>query len=378
MENIDIQKILRTSTGKHFGVFYSYMNRSKTAYISGGLSWLFLLFTSLALTDCKTSSTPPREIERAIYFWKSDFRPSEYEKNNLARLNIKTIYVKFFDVGWDPQKNIAYPMAVLHVTDQNYFLSNGIIPVVFITNQCLQRIDSAQCPELAKKILKLVKGIGGSETGRKFGEIQIDCDWTAATKDKYFSILRKLHDLEPGILFSATIRLYQVKFAGKTGIPPVSRGMLMCYNMGNMRDPSAKNSILDINEFKKYISGLNRYPLPLDIALPIFEWAVLLRKGTYAGLLENLPAGKLNSSFFKKSENTYEVLKSNSVLGYDLIKGDKIRVEESKYADLKSAVNILNSKITPGNLRVSLYHLDSLTLSKYSQHELEILYDGMH
>ncbi|MEZ4901823.1 MAG: hypothetical protein R2822_08725 [Spirosomataceae bacterium] len=49
-------------------------------------------------------------------------------------------------------------------------------------------------------------------------EVQIDCDWTVATKAKYFRLLQQISALlPPSVILSATIRLHQIKFYRTTG-----------------------------------------------------------------------------------------------------------------------------------------------------------------
>src|ERR1019366_1414323 len=120
------------------------------------------------------------------------------------------------------------------------------------------------------------------------------CDWTAATRATYFQLLKVARSRlnEAGFAsakISATIRLFQCKYMAKTGVPPVDKGLLMCYNMGNLTHPGTGNSILETTELKKYIASVTTYPLPLDVALPIFDWKVLFHEGSYAGLVKDLP-----------------------------------------------------------------------------------------
>ena len=93
----------------------------------------------------------------------------------------------------------------------------------------------------------------------KFKELQIDCDWTESTRDKYFHLLSTLrNELERNKqIISATIRLHQVKYAAITGIPPVHRGMLMYYNMGKI-NATDNNSVYDKKIAEKYISSYFR------------------------------------------------------------------------------------------------------------------------
>ncbi|HQW84267.1 MAG TPA: hypothetical protein PK987_07405, partial [Ferruginibacter sp.] len=202
--------------------------------------------------------------------------------------------------------------------------------------------------------------------------------WTASTKNKYFALLNNFHALKPNTTLSATIRLHQVKYVAKTGIPPVNRGLLMCYNMGNLKDPATKNSIIETAELQKYISGLVSYPLPLDVALPLFDWKVLYRNNVYKGLIQNLPNMVFNNSFSQKKENRYVILKDTLLQGYNLQNGDIIRDEQSNYKEIISAAKAVNHQLKNTRLRVSLYHLDSVILNKYTNHELESIFNSLH
>ena len=159
-------------------------------------------------------------------------------------------------------------------------------------------------------------------------------------------------------------------------MPPVDRGLLMCYNMGNLKDPATLNSILETNELKKYTGSLSTYPLPLDIALPLFEWKVLFRNNIYKGLIQTLPDSLLTSSFTKKEKNRITILKDTLLAGYDLKKNDVLRNEKSDYPEIISTAEEINKLLLNNTLTVSLFHLDSLTLSKYSTYELENIYSS--
>jgi hypothetical protein len=319
-----------------------------------------------------------RQIERSFYYWKSVLFFTNFEKQKLDSLKVKTIYLKFFEVDWDEVTGKPLPVAKLQIA--SYKLQGGItiIPVVFITNQCIQRIDSSQVKQLAENIYSLILEIKQSIGIDSIPEIQIDCDWTATTKDKYFQLLNNLKPQTTNHKLSATIRLHQIKFLSKTGVPPVDRGLLMCYNMGNLKDPATKNSILEMEELKKYIGSLSTYPLPLDVAFPLFDWKVLYRNNIYNGLIQDLPDAAFSSSFCNKSGNRYQVLKDTLLQGYDLRKGDMIRDEQSNIKEVIAAANEISKRLKNTPLRVSLYHLDSVILSKYTTHELESIYNSLH
>lgn len=320
-----------------------------------------------------------RPIERSFYYWKSIFKLNDFEQQRLDSLNVKTIYIKFFDVDWDDANSSAVPVAKLQNTDYKLRKSIKMIPTVFITNECIKKIDPSQTEKLANDIHSLIQQIIATNEFNAIAEIQIDCDWTALTKEKYFLLLKSIKKLwaNTAIPVSATIRLHQIKFLSKTGVPPVDKGLLMCYNMGNLKNPATKNSILETEELKKYLGNLSDYPLPLDVALPLFNWKVLFRNNSYNGLIENLPDDIFTNAFTVKKENRFELLKDTLLQGYDLKKGDILRSEQSDYSEILSAAGEINKRLKNTQPRVSLYHLDSVILNKYTLHELETIYNSM-
>ena len=343
--------------------------------------WLvnILLF---AVAFCACNRAPKLLApNRSFYYWKSVFTLNEYEKKTSQALKATTIYLKYFDVDWDDVLNKPIPKAILQVSDTSFLMNPAIelVPTVFITNECMLKINESQVAEFAEKIKKLLEDVSFKNFSKKsIKEIQIDCDWSAASRAKYFALLRLLKMNLKLEKLSATIRLHQVKYFAKSGIPPVDKGLLMCYNMGNLKNPSAHNSIIDAAEFKKYMGNLGSYPLPLDIALPLFSWQVVFSNNLFKGLLHQLPKDSLHSSFSLKNGDQFEIVKDTIVMGYELKKGDVIRNEESQVEEIIKVGAMLASKLPVVRRQLILFHLDSVTLKKYSVYELENIYNSLH
>ena len=351
------------------------------------LYMMLVLIVTVLFFSCK-SKREERQIERSFYYWKSVLKLSGTEKRALDSLKVKTLYVKFFDVVWDETKKNALPVAKLLIDEnslaplrqqQSNNFKLGIIPTVFITNECMQKIDSTQIQALAENIHSLTTQLISSYSFNDILELQFDCDWTGSTKNNYFLLLDKIKTSWKNtvIPISATIRLHQIKFLSKAGIPPVDKGLLMSYNMGNLKNILTKNSIIETTELKKYLGNLSTYPLPLDVALPLFDWKVLFRNNQYFGLIQDLPSTVLTNSFTKKNENRYEILTDTLLQGYDLKKGDILKDEQSNYEEIISAAGEISNRLKNTRIRVSLYHLDSVLLSKYTTHELESIYNSL-
>ncbi len=353
------------------------MLKENLFYTSRMLPAAVFLLLAILLFSCQ-GKREPRQIEPSFYYWKSVLSLTEFENQKLDSLKVKTIYLKFFDVDWDEEGKKPVPVAKLQAT--SYKLKEGIsiIPTIFITNACIQKIDSMQIEKLAENIHNLITEIKQSNRFNSFSEIQIDCDWTAATKEKYFLLLKNFKLQNLGSRLSCTIRLHQIKYITKTGVPPVDRGLLMCYNMGNLKNPATNNSIIETEELKKYIGSLGNYPLPLDVAFPLFDWKVLYRNNFYTGLIQNLPETVFTSSFAEKTGTRYHILKDTVLQGYELRKGDMIRDEQSDIKVVLASAKEVSKRLKNTQLRVSLYHLDSVILSKYTTHDLESIYNSMH
>jgi hypothetical protein len=99
---------------------------------------------------------------------------------------------------------------------------------VFITQEPLKS-GAESLTDLATNISTLLSAIAADSNLQLSAEVQIDCDWTAATRDNYFALLKKLKQ-QPFFqkkTLSTTIRLHQVKFVSQTDVPPADKGLLM-------------------------------------------------------------------------------------------------------------------------------------------------------
>lgn len=199
-----------------------------------------------------------------FYYWRTVFSPDSLEQKTLKDNSVQTLYIRYFDVDWPQEDTLPVPVAPIHF--DSIPTGYSVIPVVFIRNRVFEKLPSATLPALTGKVFALVRRINNSARVQP-GEIQFDCDWTERTKDNYFSFLRQYRQ-RSGARLSCTIRLHQVKYSDRTGIPPVDHGVLMFYNMGNI-DAGSGSSIYDRSIAHRYTPSLRSYPLMLDLALPV-------------------------------------------------------------------------------------------------------------
>ncbi len=330
---------------------------------------LIVFLTLLAACGKKNES-----ITRSFYYWKSSLTFGAEGRRMLSDLQVKKIYLKFFDV--DVYDDQILPKSTLHVLD-SVPAGVEIVPVIFITNATLKSANQYEVSALADKIIRKIKGIRNCFTDiPKFREIQFDCDWSEDTKDNYFNLLKdfQLKYGEP-VFLSATIRLHQIKYFEKTGVPPVKRGTLMFYNMGKIEAMMGENSIYNETDASKYLVNFDKYPLPLDVALPVFAWAIAYRDGQIVGLINDAEDDlRKNESLRSIKENLFEV---REVLRYRdllLMPGDNLKFEEANPDDALSAAELIRPHLAKDSISVTLFDYDYNHLSKYETRSIEKIF----
>lgn len=327
--------------------------------------YLFLLKLTFLFCSCHKHD---RNITPSIYHWKQDFSPTNYESNVLDKNNISTIYLRYFDVKLIDEKVV--PTSTI---DFRKTVGRGmnIIPVIYIDNNIFDKTDEDQIGALAEKIINRINDISQKNKINSYSEIQIDCDWTAKTKDKYFNLLTEIKSLIENKSLSVTLRLHQLKYAEKTGIPPADKVTLMYYNMSKVERFDTPNSILDNEEGIKYLTGIKKYPLHVDIALPIFEWGVLFRQKKLIAILSDV--NSQNVGLFRNIrplERNFSAFTNDTVIRNIFVrKGDVLRIESVNFGELSEAAQNCSSIIpdTQTSISVILFSLDSTQLKKYDQ-----------
>jgi hypothetical protein len=319
-------------------------------------------------------------IQRSFYYWKSDESSfAGTEINCLKTLAIQKLYVRFFEVETSKIFGVR-PVSKTSINftyESNYEVAKiaQIIPVVFIKTDVLMNISQTGLDSLANNISFLVsKKYKEQVNNNDFKELQIDCDWTAKTKENYFQLLRSLKKIS-GKIISCTLRLYPYKYPELMGVPPVDKATLMCYNLNNPLENENKNSILDAGELRKYLDTKNTYPLHLDIVLPLTSWMLCFQNNQFAGILHNQDA--INEIARPVKPLWYTVIKDTVINDIFLRVGDKIKYEDAGEEQLKEVILLLKDHIHfTGTTTISFFHLDKTILNKYSSETLDHLYDS--
>lgn len=334
--------------------------------------YFFLIAIALTVLSCNTHDAPT--VHRGFYYWKSRFALDSTENNALQQLHTEKLYIKLFDVAWDEPTQQPLPVAKINFAEA-FPPQQQYVPVVFITNETLQKASPKDIDNLGRNIPKLISSITENNKLPMPAEIQLDCDWTAGTKDRYFLLLKQLRKSSffQGKTLSVTIRLHQVKYTQEAGIPPADRGLLMCYNMGNLQQPATHNSIIDPATLNQYTGRLKEYSLPLDIALPLFSWWVWFESNQYKGLIHS-DALQLPLDAAKK----WRCQSDTTINGYTFKQGDWLRYEDAPQESIEHVISQLQSQLKPDNRNIILYHLDAKSLQQYAIPTLESFYTRFH
>lgn len=326
------------------------------------VNFLLLLFSFLS---CRSKQTPAV----SFYYWKTRFELNQYENNILTRNKVPVLYVRYFDIDIDAGSGQPKPVSV--ITFDSSFIQKTIIPVVYIKNQVFvqkdslgENADSAGIVTLSKNVFQLIAAIN-QKIAITPSEVQFDCDWTEKTKDEFFLFLNHYKKIS-GQKLSVTIRLHQVKYSQRTGIPPVDEGVLMFYNMGTI-SASDVNSIYEERNALKYVSSLKRYPLSLDIALPIFSWGIGTRHGKVHYLLNKmyLKDFEKDTNFVRLAGHRFKARHSFFKSGYYILQDDEIKVENVNAEELSQMASMLKKNISYPVKKIIFYDLDSSNFINY-------------
>ena len=297
---------------------------------------LFFLLVFLFLTLVFYFSTDKINIQYEFYHWQQSYKVTEKKEPK---------YIKVLDIAYENKTKI-------HLTKFIQKPKSKIIPVIYIDNPIFKYEKSKT---FATKVFNLLEK--QAKNTFTYNEVQIDCDWTDSTKEAYFSFLKEFKKLSTKTL-STTIRLHQIKYHQRTSVPPVDKGILMYYNMSNFKDLATKNYILDLELAKKYHYNFDTYPLPLDLALPLYAQATIIRFESVVGIMEGVREKDLDENFKALKNNHYEVLKTHYFKKRLLYKEDILRIDEVSPQMLKKAVQNL-SKVMKQPKEVIFYRWEN-------------------
>ncbi len=333
-----------------------------------------ILFCGTILLTFLSCNNKIEKVERAFYYWKSnEWRISQKEDSIIKKIGIQKIYVKFFEV--DNSEVLGnFPISKSNLRIDEEFKYN-IIPTIFIKNDVFLKSNQKAIDSLVLNVNFLLnKKLKENYEKNMITELQMDCDWTLKSKENYFYFLKKIKEISKKKI-SCTLRLYPYKYPNKMGIPPVDKATLMCYNLINPLENHTKNSILDLKELESYLNTEKKYPVPLDVALPIYSWMQVYQNNEFSEVIYN-NLNEINTVLKPIKPLWFEVTK-DTVFNYDtyLRVGDKIKYEETTAKKITEAIKIIKKNVSfQKNTTVTLFHLDEQQLNKFSNKEFSSFY----
>lgn len=295
----------------------------------------------LALLAAACGRTDGGGSRRSVYYWSTVLDIDSTKQAFIDRHGISRLYVRYFDVvaGEDgspvPNATLRFGTGVPQGVE--------VVPAVYIVNECMAADTAGLAGLILKRILQMnaTNDIGGVK------EIQIDCDWTRRTRQRYFGFLRTLRAMAAGkgIKVSATIRLHQLA----EGAPPVDRGVLMMYNTGDFTDISCQKPILDTRDAAPYLRHLAGYGLKLAAAYPIYSWRILFRGGRYVGIMhrdDDLP----------------------------VLPGDSIVTRAPSLDDITTAAGAVGNRRPDANSEIILFDLSKQNATRFKPDDYEKIF----
>ena len=321
---------------------------------------LVALVLAYSVAGCRQG----KKTDVSFYYWRSQIALSEKERDVMDRNRVSTLYVRYFDIQLDDANRPKPEAPIAGNLPRQQGLD--VVPVVYIKNRVFEKSDSSALKALPQNVISFVKQIN-AHFGVVPKEIQFDCDWTPTTREKFFSFLKRCKMLYP-IQISATIRLHQLKYASETGVPPVDKGVLMYYNMGEIAADTL-NSVYERKIALRYLHGLKPYRLPLDVALPIFSWGVRIQDNAANRLLSKLNASELSRDkhFKELGNNRFRAVKPCFFKGFYFKQGDIVKIESIRQQQLLEMAADLKKRLKAPVGKVIFFDLDTLNTDKYDR-----------
>lgn len=344
------------------------------------LRFLFLFLSSLFLFGCSSSSAPAL----SFYLWKTRAAANPDEVRLWRDLQPRRAYIRLFDI--DMEAAAGRPRPVAHFQRAEHALKpEAWIPVVFITNRTMAAMDYAAADKLAERLLREVFFVVEQQAMPAPQGLQIDCDWTASTRAAYFHLLKRLKaklDTHPGQFagtpeLSATIRLHQVRDQATMGVPPVDRGALMVYQTSSALDLEGPRSILDLGLVSGYLRPGARYPIPLDVALPIFYWTLHYNAdGRFLGILRQTGLNLAQHPHLKSvPESAFRyVASADFLIGETRIKrADYLKSERIQLEELQQLSDLLAERLAQPPRELIFFHFDTQLIDEVTYGDAQAL-----
>ena len=162
------------------------------------------------------------------------------------------------------------------------------------------------------------------------------------------------------------------------GIPPVDRGMLMVYNIGDVTKYSTTNSIFEYDKARQYFTGDKKYPLTMDIALAAYSWGILYRDKKFYQIENGMTVDTLRTAtFLKPTGNNFYAVKEEKYFFNELIRpGDEIKMESVTDETLLQAAKLARKASNDDYLHVALFELSADEIKAFQHETIESVYNN--
>lgn len=349
------------------------------------MKYLIPFMTILSMIVASCSGTLPPQVHEgvnSVYYWKTVFHLDSADIAFIKKHDIGRIYLRMFDVSEATyataidEKTVPNASVRIDYPD-NYLLEDSLsdkefVPVVYVTQNALKAMKGHE-GVLARNIVTRVRNMCEYNSIPNVNELQLDCDWTQSTEKSYFALC---DSVKHGIAYlqlpwrlSSTIRLHQLS----GNVPPVDNGVLMVYNTGSFNDPDVANSIIATKDVEPYLKHLSDYQLNLDVAYPAYSWQLLFRKRKFIGLMNGLNLTD-TTQFTPRGGNVYVTKRNIPYNDRLILKGDMVRQETSEFEDISKVKRMIDTRLSNRDHSNILYNLDSKNLSKYSDNEINEIF----
>lgn len=339
------------------------------------LSPALLCLCCVAFAACGDNATAEGN---SVYYWKTEFKLSPWEKTFLRDHDVRRIYLRFFDVDcamdYDGQNK---PVPIGSVTFRDSVPPGiDVVPVVFITTDALRHAYKQGVYDeelnMARLVYDRIGAMAGGNHIRAFREIQLDFDWAESNSADFFDFCKRMKACmkDDGRELSCTLRLHQLR--GE--MPPVDRATLMLYNTGSLYDTATRNSILDVADVKPYLKGSIACGVPVSVAYPTYSWGILMRGNDMVCILHQSDF-RDRTLYEPVGGNRYRVRQDHELEGRRLAKGDVIRLEGSETETILAAKKLIQAHLAQKPQWNIIYHLDSANLQKYSKEDIHHIFN---
>ena len=132
----------------------------------------------------------------AVYHWKTVFEMEHEEQNFLKKHDIRRIYLRMFDVAVEQDVQTGNTEIVPIATtrfESPIPVGVEVVPVTYITIGALRAMEGRE-QEFASLIMKRLMAMHSYNTCGELREVQLDCDWTATTRESYSTLCQVMKD----------------------------------------------------------------------------------------------------------------------------------------------------------------------------------------